>query len=420
LRLRSKLALVALVLFVSSLLVACEQGVSAADADKARRENSSNSAGNSVRGPTAGLLSGDADARFARALAVRTLQFPADHGPHANFRTEWWYFTGNLLAEGGRRFGFQLTLFRRALAPPSALSSARPSSFATRQAWMGHFALSDVDARTENSSDRADNGSITDGGTDGGRFYAFERLERGAAGLAGARAQPFRVWLRDWQVSGVDAAGSADIFPLHMHAAESGISVDLRLERGKAKVLQGDAGLSRKSAEAGDASYYYSYTRMPATGRVRSVDGEFQVTGLAWLDREWSSSALAADQIGWDWFALQLDDGRELMLYRLRDQHGGTHPYSAAVLIAVDGTKTPLALEQVDFEPVRVWRSPDGEHYPVVWKLRAGTLQLRVSALFDAQAHRGRLRYWEGAVQAQGRDGATLVSATGYLEMTGY
>ena len=414
--------LVVLVLVVAGALVACEQSGPATGAAAADLSSANIASGRSVRGPLAALLSGSADRGYARALSVRPLLFPADHGSHPDFRTEWWYFTGNLLAAGERRFGFQLTLFRLALAPRSPAESpagrpelARASRFATRQAWMGHFALSDVDGNAIHPAH-----SRRENRRDNGKFYAFERRERGAAGLAGARAHPFKVWLRDWQVSGPEGTASADIFPLRLHAAESGIEVDLRLEKGKTKVLQGEAGLSRKSAAAGNASYYYSYTRMPAAGRVRTAEGDFQVTGLAWLDREWSSSALAADQVGWDWFALQFDDGRDLMLYRLRNQRGATHPFSAGVLVAADGTKTSLAFEQISFEPGRLWRSPRGQQYPVVWKLRAGTLQLQVSALFDAQVHSDTLRYWEGAVRASGRDGAVAVRASGYLEMTGY
>ena len=368
-------------------------------------------------GPDAaiGALGGALDAGYARALAPRPFRFPADHGPHPDFRTEWWYFTGNLQAEDGRRFGFQLTLFRRALAP-AASTTSRASRFATRQAWMGHFALSDVDAEAEViERDAKQINSASSRAGSSGQFHAFERLERGAAGLAGARAHPFRVWLRDWVVSGGD-----DLFPLHLRAAQGDVALELQLGRGKALVLQGERGLSRKNSTPGNASYYYSFTRLPASGLVRTAEGVFRVTGQAWLDREWSSSALAADQSGWDWFSLHLDDGRDLMVYRLRDQHGETHPYSAGVLVATDGTSTPLTAEQLSFSPGRTWRSATGERYPVLWELRAGDLQLQVSALFDAQAHGGRFRYWEGAVQARGRDGEAPVSAQGYLEMTGY
>lgn len=392
-------------------LSACKEGTPAASPDNARI--SVNAVSGGVKDAAIGALGGTPEAGYSRALKPRPFSFPADHGPHPDFRTEWWYFTGNLQAVGGRRFGFQLTLFRRALAPSGATPS-RTSRFATRQAWLGHFALSDVDVEAQDRARKPASGSSGEAGSQG-QFHAFERLERGAAGLAGARAHPFRIWLRDWVVSGGD-----DLFPLHLRAAQDGVAVDLQLGRGKDLVLQGDQGLSRKSREPGNASYYYSFTRLPATGRVSTKDGMFPVKGLAWLDREWSSSALAADQSGWDWFSLHLNDGRDLMVYRMRDQHGATHPYSAGVLVAANGTSTPLTAEQLSFSPGRRWRSDSGERYPVEWDLRAGDLQLRVRALFDAQAHGGRFRYWEGAVQAQGRDGQAPVSARGYLEMTGY
>jgi len=383
---------------------------SAGRLEKPRSASATGALPSPLPGAAIGMMTAG-DAGYARAVPGRRFNFPVDHGSHPDFRTEWWYFTGNLQARDGRRFGFQLTLFRLALAPAqSSAALRRTSRFATRQAWMGHFALSDVDGDSQGRGhDRHDSPR------GGGRFHAFERLERGAAGLAGASVQPFRVWVRDWQVT-----GAPGFFPLRLRAAESGISVDLSLQRGKALVLQGDAGFSRKSGAAGSASYYYSYTRLPVSGRVRTSQGEFQVTGLAWLDREWSSAALASDQSGWDWFALHLDDGRDLMAYRLRDRFGKTHPFSAGMLVAKNGTLTPLRVEQLDFEPGRVWRAPDGENYPVMWDLRAGALRLQVRALFDAQAHRGRFRYWEGAVQARGRDGDVPVTAQGYLEMTGY
>lgn len=410
----------------SALLVALCAAVVLLGCERNAPQSASRTVGQVKSRTTAvGLMSSDANHGYARAVSKRPFVFPEDHGPHPDFRTEWWYFTGNLRAQSGRRFGFQLTLFRFALAPAQApaqvprqlpgqvpdqapeqaseqAAASRASRFATRQAWMGHFALSDPGAK-------GDSGAA-------GQFHAFERLERGAAGLAGAVAQPFRVWLRDWQVS----SGPDGLFPLRLRAAQSGISLDLQLQRGKPLVLQGDAGLSRKSGDPGNASYYYSYTRLPAVGRVQTVQGDFQVSGQAWLDREWSSSALAADQTGWDWFALHLSDGRDLMVYRLRDANGATHPYSAGVLVDANGSVTPITAAQMEFEPGRTWRSPDGEHYPVAWRLQVGELQLEVSALLDGQAHRGRFRYWEGAVRASGTDGSAALSAEGYLEMTGY
>ena len=185
---------------------------------------------------------------------------------------------------------------------------------------MGHFALTDV----------ADN-----------RHYHFERFSRGALGLAGAQATPFRVWLEDWALTGAEA----DLFPLRLRAREGDIALDLTLDAGKPVVLQGDRGLSQKSAEAGNASYYYSHTRMPTQGTVSIGGRNFTVSGASWLDREWSTSALGPDQSGWDWFALQLDDGRELMFYRLRRKDGGMDSFSTGTLVEADGQTRRLRSE---------------------------------------------------------------------------
>jgi predicted secreted hydrolase len=159
---------------------------------------------------------------------------------------------------------------------------------------------------------------------------------------------------------------------------------------------------------------------LPAQGSVQVGADRFQVEGNAWMDREWSTSALAPDQVGWDWFALQLDDGRDLMFYQLRDSRGAMHPYSAGVIVGEEGLRQRLSADQVRLEPLARWRSPDGRHYPIRWSLRTGDLDLTVSAEVSNQEHRGNFRYWEGAVRAEGRAGAARVSAVGYLEMTGY
>jgi predicted secreted hydrolase len=261
--------------------------------------------GQEIRADVSGVLGGG-DEGFARASAPRPFRFPDDHGPHPAYRSEWWYYTGNLRAGDGRRFGFQLTFFRFALSPEPV---ERASAWGTNQVYMAHFAVTDVAGR---------------------RFHAAERFGRGALDLAGARAAPYRVWLGRWQAS----AGSTP-FPLALQAEDGGYGIDLVLARGKPVVANGEAGLSRKSAEPGNASYYYSIPRMPVSGRVTTPEGAWEVEGAAWFDREWSSSALAPDQVGWDWFALQLSDGRDLMVFRLRTRDGGADPHSA-------GTPQPL------------------------------------------------------------------------------
>jgi len=343
--------------------------------------------------PVVAVMAGEPEQGYARATAPARLRFPADHGPHPDFRSEWWYLTGNLEAAGGRAFGFQLTLFRFALAPRTA---QRASRLATRQAWMGHFAVSDLEA---------------------GRFHAHERFARGAAGLAGARAAPLAVWLEDWRIDGGDGA---DPFPLRIRAAEGEVALSLTLDAGHPRVLQGEQGLSRKSAEPGNASYYYSYPRLAARGSVRTPAGRFEVRGAAWMDREWSTSALAPDQSGWDWFALHLDDGRNLMFYRLRGPGGSMHPFSSGSISDARGLRRRLAAGDVELVPGGYWQSPAGGRYPLAWRLRTGSLALEVHARLRDQEHRGSFRYWEGSVRVAGRDGARPLRGLGYLEMTAY
>ena len=282
---------------------------------------------------------------FARAVAPRPFAFPADHGPHPAFRSEWWYWTGNLreTGGGGRRFGFQLTFFRTALAPTV---TPRRSAWGARDVYMAHLALTDVDA---------------------GGFHARDRWARAALELAGATGDPLRVWLGDWIAEGV----APDGWPVRLRAGDGEVRIDLALARGKPPVLHGELGLSRKSAEPGNASYYYSLTRMPVSGEIEVGGRTFAVEGLGWMDREWSTSALAPDQVGWDWFALQLDDGRELMLYRLRERAGGVAAESQGTLIAADGTTRTLDRDAVEVLVLDQWRSPrTGARYPAAWRLR--------------------------------------------------
>lgn len=343
----------------------------------------------------AAVLSADS-AGFAVADQVRAFRFPQDHGPHPDFRSEWWYFTGNLQSEAGRRFGFQLTFFRFALGA----KDDRPvpqTAWSTRQVYMAHFALTDVAGR---------------------RFHAYEKFDRGALGLAGAIARPFRVWLEPWEAR----AEGPGLFPLRLRAGQSGTAINLRVEAGKPRVLQGNQGLSQKSGRPGNASYYYSYTRLPVRGSVRVEGNAHAVTGAAWMDREWSTSALDPDQTGWDWFALQLEDGREIMYYRLRRKGGETDPHSAGSMVDAAGKRHVLGAEDVELRPTRHWRSPRGGSYPVGWRMRIPrhAVDVLVSPVLPAQEHSGSLRYWEGAVDVTGTSAGRAVSGKGYLELTGY
>ncbi|HYO12340.1 MAG TPA: lipocalin-like domain-containing protein [Thermoanaerobaculia bacterium] len=344
----------------------------------------------------AGALRTADDRGYAQAIEPREFSFPADHGPHPKLRTEWWYYTGNLETDEGRRFGFQLTFFRSALAPEMP---DRRSAWATREAWLAHFAVSDIN---------------------GERFHSFERWSRGGpVGLAGAQGRPFRVWVEDWSAEGT----GEDVFPMRLSARQGDVGIDLSLEQGKPPVLQGERGLSRKSAEPGNASYYYSLTRMPASGTVRLGGESFQVTGLAWMDREWSTSSLGADQVGWDWFALQLSDGSEVMLYRLRRQDGSADPASSGTVVGPGGKSRTLSLADFTLKDLDRWRSPrSGATYPEHWRLHipSESLELEVRPFLADQELDVSFHYWEGAVEVEGIRGGKPVRGQGYVELTGY
>lgn len=355
----------------------------------------------SPRGPViatlsvAEALSGGRLEGFARAEAPRDFVFPRDHGPHGEFRAEWWYWTGNLRTAGGRHLGFQLTFFRSALTPDAP---ARQSDWGARQAYLAHLAVTD---------------------SRGGRFRFATRTSRGALGLAGAQAEPFRVHVEDWEA----LSEGGDAFAVRLRAEDEDMALDLRLESAKPPVLQGERGLSRKGPEPGNASYYYSLTRMPARGTIRVGTERLEVEGLAWMDREWSTAAVGQDLSGWDWFALQLEDGRELMYYRLRRRDGTADPFSAGVVVDARGGTRALARDGVRLAATGAWRSRrSGVEYPAGWRLTdtAGGLELTITPRLADQELDVSPRYWEGAVEVRGTDGDRPVAGHGYVELVGY
>ncbi len=339
-------------------------------------------------------LQGPADAGFARVTEAREFVFPRDHGPHPEYRTEWWYYTGNLDSADGEHLGFQLTFFRQAVAPAM---EARASDWATRQVYMAHFAV------TRASDDR---------------FVSFERFSRGAAGLAGAQAEPYRVWLESWEAAETTEDGGGATNDVRLRAAEGSAALDLRLREARPIVLQGDRGLSQKSAERGNASYYYSATRLQADGTM-TLDGKtYTVNGLVWLDREFGTSALGPNAVGWDWFALQLADGRDIMFFQIRQRDGSIEPLSSGTLVAADGTVTRLAREDVKVEVLDRWTSPRTRAvYPARWRFQvAGQgISLDITPHAPDQELSVSYAYWEGAVKISGS-----ATGNGYIEMTGY
>jgi predicted secreted hydrolase len=337
----------------------------------------------------------ESDKGFARALKPRKFSFPLDHGAHDQYRTEWWYFTGNLSSVEGRRFGYELTFFRFALSPDAPVSK---SAWRSNQVYMAHLTL-------------------TDAGKD--RFYTDERFSRAANGLAGASDKQYRVWLYDWSASARDGTD----FPLRLSAKSDEFAIDFMLMPTKGPVFQGEDGLSRKSDEPGNASYYYSYTRLATEGSVRIGDTLFLVIGNSWMDREWSTSSLSKEQAGWDWFALQLSDGSELMFYQLRRKDGRVDRNSSGSIVLADNVKVPLTAQDAAIEVLATWTSPHSKiRYPSSWRLSVPgqRLELDVVPLINDQELNVSVRYWEGAVSVKGTKNGRPVSGQGYVELTGY
>jgi predicted secreted hydrolase len=343
-------------------------------------------------------LGGTADPGFARAMEPREFRFPADHGGHPEFQTEWWYLTGNLATADARHFGFELTFFRYAAAAATSTREA-DSAWRADQVWMAHFAITDTQEQ---------------------RFLAAERLSRQALGLAGVTAEPLRVWVKDWRLEGAEAAGAPTLRAL---AHDDDMNLEIELTATQPPVAQGTDGLSRKGAAAGNASYYYSVPRLQARGSV-GVDGTtFAVTGSAWLDREWGTSSLEPGVVGWDWFALHVSDGASLMFYRLRTANGESSPFSAGTYVSPTGQRTELAAADVALTPLDHWTSPTSRtRYPTAWRLQLASqpLDLTIRPYLQQQEIDLSVRYWEGAVHADGTSAHRPVTAQGYLELAGY
>ncbi len=364
------------------------------------------------------LHASESDRGFARALSVRPFEFPQDHGPHPSYRLEWWYFTGHLRSTGGERFGFELTFFRVALAPPdgsraaadnfaaeSTPDAAAPaSSWRTRQIYVADFAVTDVARKT---------------------FHSAERFARDAQGLAGARATPFRVWLGGWSVAadeGERTEGPRAPGTWTLRAADPAYALTLQLRPLSPPVLNGDHGLSVKANVPGSASYYYSIPRLAARGRISRGARAMDVIGTAWLDREWGSGALGPNEQGWDWFALQLDDGSALMFYTLRDVDGASDSHSAGTWIAADGSTRALSSDDVRIDVLSHWRSPHGIFYPSQWRIRVSSLGLDVEAtpVLANQELETKPLYWEGDVDVSGMRNGQAAAGQGYVELVGY
>lgn len=344
----------------------------------------------------------DADGYLAVTGPCR-LAFPADHGAHPGYRTEWWYYTGNLVTADGRPFGFQVTVFRRQIGPISDRRSwPEPSSaWRTQQLYLGHIALSDIS----------------------GRQHLFaEDMSRGALGLAGViqTGVDTTVFLKSWKI---------DIGPRaqRLQAATEAFGIDLDLVPLKSPVLHGDQGYSRKGDTAERASCYYSFTRLKTEGTIRLHDRELAVSGLSWMDHEFSTADLQPGIVGWDWFSLQLDNGTELMLYRLRQEDGQPNPASSGTLVYPDATIRHLSADDVKLTVADHWQSSrSGGHYPAAWQVTVSSAELNLSIVPNLADQEMRtpgstaVTYWEGSVSITGEMARRPVKGKGYVELTGY
>jgi predicted secreted hydrolase len=322
---------------------------------------------------------------FASVIPGKTFAFPADHGPHPDYRIEWWYVTANLKDSAGIAYGAQWTLFRQAMSP-----GAQQEGWANQQIWMGHAAVTRADLHR----------------------YS-EAFARGGVGQAGVETKPFRAWIDSWQMRGLDQMRDDAIAPIELKASGADFSYALRLDADRALVLQGDAGYSKKS-ERGQASYYFSQPYFKAAGSITIDDKPAEVSGQAWMDREWSSQPLASDQTGWDWFSLHLKSGEKLMLFRLRQTDGNN--YRSGNWILSDGKPEQIASADIAMTPT-TFTELEGRKIPVAWRIVIPRFALSIESVpLNAKSWMGTsFPYWEGPISFRGSH-----SGVGYLEMTGY
>jgi predicted secreted hydrolase len=335
-------------------------------------------------------------AHWRQASPEYRLVFPRDHASHPAYKIEWWYYTGNLRGDGGHGFGYQVTFFRVGVDP----APANPSRWAVRDLFMAHLAITDIDGR---------------------RHRFAEHLNRAGPGWAGADTETLHVWNDTWEAR-LDNHGR------HLlRARDETIRVDLVLEEGKPPVLHGARGYSRKGAEPGNASIYYSLTRMPTRGEIVFEGRTYHVEGLSWMDHEFGTSFLEETQTGWDWFSVQLDDQSEIMLFQIRDSDGRRDPRSGGTYVDSRGRTQAIGLSQFDIKPLSRWKSPSsGAEYPIEWQVEVPALglDLTVRAAVAGQElstdQSSGVIYWEGATAISGTSRGRAVRGKGYLEMTGY
>ena len=334
-------------------------------------------------------------AEWQLALPGWQYEFPKDHGIHPEFKTEWWYFTGNLTAKDGREFGYQVTFFRQGVNSRDELIPL--SRFVVHDLKFAHFALSDLSGR---------------------RFVFQQKLSRGTYQEAGFSQGTRLAWIEDWSCE----MSSGGVF--HLRGNTSDDAIDLSLTSLKAPAIHGQDGISQKASGEGRASHYYSLTRLQTAGRVKLGNDEFSVTGTSWFDHEWATNQLSKDQVGWDWFSLQFEDGSEAMLFQLCLKEGGRDIHSGGTFVNAQGQITAIGNDDFSLEPVRWWVSPATKaRYPLEWNLTVPKLGIAVrihAAMDNQELLLSPVSYWEGAIRVDGQLGNAAVRGKGYLEMTGY
>lgn len=345
-------------------------------------------------------LAADTAQEFRGAAEGYRYAFPRDHGAHEEFRTEWWYYTGQLAAKDGRPFGYQLTFFRRGM--PREQVKTLPSQWAVSQLYLAHFAVSDLRER---------------------RFHYAEKISRAGLGKAGAAHDRLHVWIDQWSAESPSATPGTQT----LRATDGDLALQLSVSPEKPLVVHGTEGISRKGPAAGQASHYYSFTRLATTGTLRIGKESFDVTGTSWMDHEFGSADLDKDLVGWDWFSLQLDDQRELMLYRLRRTDGSSDPVSSGTVIDRDGRGQHLSIGDFTLEPTSYWTSQTSHaRYPQRWRLTIPSQQLSlelVPLMAEQELSTTRstqVTYWEGAIEVTGSAQGRPVRGQGYMELTGY
>ncbi len=343
-----------------------------------------------------------ASPQWQLALPGYHYEFPRDHFSHPDYQTEWWYYTGNLRAPDGHRFGFELTFFRQAVALSQAQLANSPGTWRPDQIYLAHLALSDID---------------------GGKFYHTERLNRAGPGLAAVNLNQQRYWNGNWQVRWI----STQTGEQQLQAVCDRFTLRLDLKPEKPLVIHGNNGVSRKGPAPGEASHYISFTRIHAAGELQRASSTVSLDGLAWMDHEFFTEQLDNTLTGWDWFAVQLENNEELMLYRLRTKSGQPDPYSSGTYVDAQGEAHFLDAAQFSVWPAGYWLSPaSGANYPLSWKISVPSLDLGIqeeTALKDQELfNRNGISpsYWEGAVTYDGHIHGQPVKGVGYLEMTGY